>query len=347
MSATKIEWATHTVNWLAGCSHCSPGCDNCYAETMSRRLATMGQPRYQGVTKGGAWTGKVEYDRLALYRAFDGLRNARKPRRVFVNSMSDTFHPAAPWEAVVDLAKAIKAANGQRWHGDEWRFDLDLHTTRLHSRAHVLMLLTKRPTRLLAWQREHFPGGLPPWVWVGVTVEDQERVDQRVPVLLQVQASVRFVSCEPLLGAVRLDDVAHITGTGQTIIDALAGDYPNLRAFLPGVPRPPRLSWVIVGGESGPHARPMHPEWARSLRDQCQAAEVPFFFKQWGEWAPLEWSCVIDADKSRVSLSDGYPDGHMEWRPYHLFDDGREMARVGKKYVGREIDSETWAEVPR
>ncbi len=262
MSATKIPWATHTANWLAGCSHCSPACDHCYAEAMSARLAHMGPVRYRGVTgEDRKWTGAVVYDRPALHRAFDGLCNARKPRRVFANSMSDTFHPSAPESSLADLATEI-----QRVERDQVDFCW----------PHVLMLLTKRPAGLLAWQREYFPDGLPSWVWAGVTVEDQLRADQRVPKLLEVVAWVRFLSCEPMLGPVDLSRGWQPRQHFSAVLNALD------RAEVARLNRQDvaLFSWILCGDESGHHRRPADLAWVRSLRDQCIAVGVPFFLKQ-------------------------------------------------------------------
>jgi protein gp37 len=246
---TKIEWATHTSNWLAGCTKVSPACSHCYAETMSARLATMphAPQRYRdGVVEGRRWTGEVSYDRDALQLAFADLLGARWPRRVFINSMSDTFHVDAPPESLAHLAQYIRS---------------DRYGGAIGSTGHVIMLLTKRPDRMLAWQREHFHDGLPAWVWVGCTVEDQRRADERVPVLLQVQtAGVRFLSVEPLLGPVCLPYSAF---NGSDSFGAMEG-----------------IGWVIAGCESGAGRRETSVEWVRALRDDCAAAAVPFFLKQ-------------------------------------------------------------------
>jgi protein gp37 len=258
MSTTRIPWATHTVNWLAGCSHISPACDHCYAEAMTARMSAMpnSPARYRGgVIKDGRWTGRLVFDADAMSAAFESLVQARQPRRVFAGSMSDLFHPAVPAESLADLARKI----------------CDLGAVR-----HKLLLLTKRPHLLLDWQQRGFPRGLPTWVWVGVTAEDQQRADERIPVLLQVQAAVRFVSVEPMLGPI---DLCCVQYDRIVEIDALTGDH--------GVFRPLRgrgdalLSWVICGSENerDPRARPMDLAWVRSLRDQCQRAGVPFFYK--------------------------------------------------------------------
>ena len=276
---TKIEWATHTANWLAGCTKISPACQHCYAETMTARLATMphAPARYrEGVVEDRRWTGRIAYDANALHQAFADLESSRDPRRVFINSMSDTFHEDAPPESLEELALAIDL-HDQCWFRsdtgcerlDAVGYDISTMEMPTRGRRSCIMLLTKRPDRLLAWQREHFPDGLPSWVWVGCTVEDQRRADDRIPYLLQVDTAVRFLSCEPLLGPVDLDKLACRYRSSEAIGVRIGG-----RHEWPGI------QWVIVGGESGPGARPMHPEWARSLRDQCSAAGVAFFMKQ-------------------------------------------------------------------
>lgn len=168
------------------------------------------------------------------------------------------------------------------------------------------LLLTKRPARMASWAAEH---GWPENAWAGTTVEDQRRADERIPALLQVPARVRFLSMEPLLGPVDL--------SGYT---------------MGGVPAVP-LHWVIAGGESGPNARPMHPKWVRSLRDQCIQADVPFHFKQWGEWAP---DCLCG--KSGVCRTTPRPAGTCP---------GGVMFRCGKHRAGRLLDGRAWDEVPR
>lgn len=321
MSTTKIEWATHTSNWLAGCTKVSPACTHCYAESMTRRLASgLGRkmPQYQdGVVDldTGRWTGRVAYNRLALQRAFDGMINARKPRRVFCNSMSDTFHDDVPPESLTDLAARIEEIAAGLADGTcvPW--------------PHVVMLLTKRPQNLLRWQREHFPDGLPDWVWVGCTVEDQRRAEERADVLHQVRGAVRFLSCEPLVGPL------------------------DLRRWLPevgelGVPTGfgGSIGWVIAGGESGPKARPSHPDWFRSLRDQCVAAGVPFHFKQWGEWSGEPGAIWRRAGgESVIGLTVAGEETDVGGSHLHPY---TRMVRLGKKAAGRELDGRTWDEVP-
>jgi len=254
-SDTPIEWADDSTSAWWGCTHVSPGCAHCYAETMAARF------------KRGSWGAhgeralRVDACLADLARfARRGIREGR-PRRVFLGSMCDVFdqHP--------DLVEPRK----RLWDG--------LHA--LREGAHVLVL-TKRAAEMATWAREH---GWPAACWAGVSVEDQRRADERIPHLLTVPARVRFISAEPLLGAVDITDLA----CGG---NALAGCEASWDGETRNV-RPP-ISWVIVGGESGPGARPMDLEWARSLRDQCQSAAAPFFMKQMSAHAGADKKAIPD-----------------------------------------------------
>ena len=285
---TKIEWTDETWNPVTGCTKISPGCAHCYAERMAKRLAgRFGYPA-------------DEPFRVTLHpERLDTPLRWRKPRRVFVCSMGDLFHKDVP---------------------DGWIYEI-LGIMALAQR-HTFQVLTKRAARMYNYLsgfkgrtdimaaamcinenlRLHIDTEAIEWplpnVWLGVTAESQEAADERIPLLLQTPAAVRFVSCEPLLGPIDLG-----------LVDENGG--PNDFARLSG------LDWVIVGGESGPGARPMYPDWARSLRDQCQAAGVPFFFKQWGAFKPL---------RARHWLEAG-------WDP-----DSRKGGRI--------LDGRTWDEMP-
>ena len=281
---TGIEWTSATWNPLVGCSLESPGCARCYAMRLAARLERMGSARYAGLTRetkaGAVWTGEVRLVEEALTQPL----RWKRPRRIFVNSMSDLFHEDVPDEWI-DRVFAVMALAPQHTfqvltkRSERMRAYLDGRTGSLGGRiyphwaefgtAHKIGL---RPEML------HLPL---PHVHLGVSVEDQARADERIPHLLATPAAVRWISAEPLLGPVDLRFLQ--PGDPPVEIDALAGTH--------GVYRPhggenASLDWVVVGGESGPGARPMHPDWARSLRDQCAAAGVPFFFKQWGTWAP-------------------------------------------------------------
>lgn len=261
---TAIEWTDATWNVATGCTRVSPGCDHCYIErTPPFRMAGR---RFDGEGVGSS-TGVVLYpERLSIPLHW------RKPRKVFVNSLSDLFVKDIP----DDLIARVWAVMGS-------------------SAAHTFQVLTKRPARMRsllssadfrAEVEEHWvklfrtgpsraqfmPGTWPlPNVWGGVTVEDQERAALRIPILLRTPLAVRWLSCEPLLGAIDLGDWFSWSPQRETDID-----------------------WVVVGGESGPGARPMHSSWALSLRDQCEAAEVPFHFKQWGGKTPKSGGRILD-----------------------------------------------------
>jgi protein gp37 len=240
-----------------------------------------------------------------------------KPARVFVNSMSDLFHEDVPDEFIDNVFVIMAAAS-----------------------HHKFLILTKRPLRMKKYLNnldvEHlydiqygcYDKGLAvedwplPNVWLGVSVEDQKTADQRIPLLLQTPAAVRFVSCEPLLGEVDLKGWIYKNGmwvNGQN-----------------------RIDWIIVGGESGKNARPMHPGWVRSIRNQCVDAGVPFFFKQWGEWhydSPFE----LDHRRTYMDRSGSF----FGYNNQDHYDEGRLcFGRVGKKKAGRLLDGREWNEFP-
>jgi protein gp37 len=224
MADTSIEWTDMTWNPVAGCTVISPGCTNCYAMRMAARLDAMGVAKYRGLTRrsGGKakWTGIVHLDSASLPMPL----HWKKPRMVFVNSMSDLFHERVPDAFVVQV-----------WH------------VMAKASKHTFQILTKRPDRMA-----HLTKDLPLLrnVWLGTSVECSDYLD-RLDDLRQVRAQVRFVSFEPLLGSVRLADLSGI-------------------------------HWAIVGGESGPNARPMARSWVDEIHAACRAHDTAFFFKQWG-----------------------------------------------------------------
>ena len=288
---TKIAWCDSTFNPWIGCTKVSPACANCYAETLmdtrwNRVKWGKGQPRQR--TSSANWKQPLAWEKQA---AHTGIR-----RTVFCGSLCDWLDEEVPVEWLADLLDLIRQTPNLDWllltkRPELWHCRIyNAYTPDVT--GDNLPLLQWMGDWLCAWEEArgfslppHHRGKRPPLnVWIGVTVENQEMADKRIPELLKIPARVRFLSCEPLLGAVNMRAVAYIRAGGQTIIDALTGHMPN--AFSGTKPSWPRIDWVICGGESGPKARPMHPDWARSLRDQCKAAGVPFFFKQWGEWAP-------------------------------------------------------------
>jgi len=241
-----IGWCDITINPFVGCSKCSPGCDNCYAERFAARMAKnpATTKKYAGVVnESGEWTGGIsELDMTC----FDKL--PKKPCRVFVGSMTDFFHKNADFD---DQGKVLNRI--------------------AHTEQHTFLLLTKRPEN--AWKRYHT---MLPNVWLGVTVCNQEEADAKIPVLLDIPAAKRFVSIEPMLGPVDLTHHFFSEPTGKF------RTKNGKRQMECVTPPDGAISWVICGGETGLGARPMHPDWARSLRDQCAAAGVPFYFKGWG-----------------------------------------------------------------
>jgi protein gp37 len=325
--STSIEWTDHTLQpGIYGCSIASPACEHCYAATMAHRQAAMGN--YPLVTakrgtKGVHWTGEVRVDFDAIAPAFAKLPK-RKPARVFVTSMADLFHADVPWDFIGEVFRHM----AQRPHL-------------------TFQVLTKRPDHMAEWYATTQRGAKwPAHIWAGTTVEDQRRADERIPHLLKVPAKVRFLSMEPLLGAVTLDMIAVELDGLPGCVNALTGEWwpavgdadeeeRNRQPFGEG-----RIDWVITGGESGRNARPSHPDWFRSLRDQCASAGVPFFFKQWGEWAPSD---DIDANsKADHRYAEQYAeDGGV---PRHRWPDApvRETARrLGKGELGHDVSGDT------
>lgn len=271
MSArTAISWTERTWNPVTGCDRVSPGCDRCYALTMARRLKAMGQPRYQ--RDGDPRTSGPGFGVTVHPEAMHEPLRWRQPARVFVNSMSDLLHPRVPDDAVAEVFAVMALAQ---------RHTFQLLTKR-HARLRALLADNHFVEQVAAAARRRdrcdpalYDAGWPlPNVWVGVSVEDQQRAEARVPALLATPAAVRWVSCEPLLGPVDLGRAA-CPGTR-----AGSGAVPHLGGCCALAVC--QLDWVVLGGESGPGARPMDLAWARSLRDQCAAGGVPVHVKQLG-----------------------------------------------------------------
>ncbi|PXX66921.1 protein gp37 [Nocardia tenerifensis] len=269
---TGIEWTETTWNPVTGCDRISDGCDNCYALALAKRLKAMGAPKYQA--DGDPRTSGPGFGVRIHPAALDMPARWRAPRLVFVNSMSDLFHARVPESFVRQVFEVIASTP-----------------------RHTYQVLTKRPLRM----RRMALRGLvfPPNLWVGVSVEDQAST-ARITHLRATPAAVRFLSCEPLLGPIDLD--THLfpehcpDGCGcRRPDDADRHECGCGGACSHWRPRP-ALDWVIVGGESGPTARAMHPDWVRYLRDQCVDAGVPFFFKQWGGRTPKQHGRTLDGE---------------------------------------------------
>jgi protein gp37 len=359
---TNISWTTETWNPTIGCDKVSPGCDNCYAITQARIRAGNPNPKirgaYQGVVDRGEngvdWTGKVNLLPDRLQQPFKW----RKPRRVFVDSMSDLFHSDVPdgfiaqvWEVMAQTPQhtyqILTKRPGRmrswvtRWHDNTGDDDVPAGPHGMPPMPRgpeaVRATYTSPRARLFAdmldsmgdppegaayplydWMEgpRYYPGVLHN-VHLGVSVENQEWAQVRLPALRETPAATRFVSAEPLLGPVDL------------------------------TPWLDTIDWVICGGESGPGARPMHPEWARDLRDQCIGAGVAFHFKQWGEWSPRGYGIRCGVPRGREArFEDVRPAEH--WLPGSVDDRFTHtvMARVGPKAAGRELDGRTWDEYP-
>lgn len=354
---TVIEWTEATWSPITGCSVISSGCKHCYAMKLAGTRLQHHSSR-AGLTvdtkAGPVWTGEVRFNEKWLMQPISWQR----PRMIFVCAHADLFHPAVPDEWI------------DRVFGVMWACLYG----RNGAAGHVFQILTKRPERMRAYLHQdrlerwanaaiHYGGGCDPdglydqtmekakrphpRIWFGVSVEDQAAADERIPVLLQTPAAVRWISAEPLLGHV---DLCETFGMWW---NKTMGGFESSHSS--GFNRNPNnlaekaVDWVVVGGESGPKARPMHPEWARSLRDQCAAAGVPFLFKQWGEWAPrsdcyhtfsdgsscadrdpgaTKWPCIRLTERGlnghSLSNSDGGDDAYMQ--------------RIGKKEAGRRLD---------
>ncbi len=234
-----------------------------------------------------------------------------RPRRVFVCSMGDLFHEQVPDEFIAAVFDVMTQEGGNH---------------------HTYQVLTKRPARALDFlTRYYLNGRVPPLpnVWIGVTAEDQERADERIPLLLQTPAAVRFVSIEPMLGQIDLwaiNDGSWYDHEGATQYNALTGAAWWGGTGDHGLGGGPKLDWVICGGESGPGARPMSPEWARQLRDSCADAGVPFLFKQWGS--------VVRCDQLPEVESTELDRGENT----HDLCGSREYITIGKRRAGRELD---------
>ncbi len=310
---TSIEWADHSFNPWIGCTRISPGCDHCYAETRAKRFGEahlwQGERR---LTSDSTWRQPMLWQAAAV--------KAGRRERVFCASLADVFDNQVPEAWRAKLWTLIRFCSQLDW-----------------------LLLTKRPQNIAAMLPDDWGDG---WanVWLGTTVENQQQANLRIPNLLATPAAKHFLSCEPLLEMVSLEEAWH----GESALDAECwGDcnwciqnYPPLHNCQRGIQSEAAfdknrsgIDWVICGGESGAGARPMHPDWARSLRDQCAAAGVPFFFKQWGDWARL-----AEGSAPETFIDKG--------AAHFLPESGNWMVRIGKKKAGRLLDGRAHDEVP-
>ncbi|GAA4328369.1 phage Gp37/Gp68 family protein [Flaviaesturariibacter amylovorans] len=353
---SSIEWTGKTWNFLIGCDKVSAGCKNCYA--IHTAWIRLHNPLMAGIfdgtvekTASGArnWTGQINVieDRMLLPFSW------KKPDFVFVNSMSDLFHESVP-DAVLDRAFAVMALTDHTYQVLTKRAKrMEAYFAKPCTIANIMhemdkVLFGKKSGAILKKafhaKAQMLEGGAIPNVWLGVSVEDQKAADARIPHLLRTPAAVRFLSCEPLLGPVDVSRWLKIDWQCSGCRGYFGGDYNeacpdcgrtgywcgshkfNARKMPEGRLFPYQagiaIDWVICGGESGPGARPMHPDWARTLRDQCAAAGVDFFFKQWGNWAERDFRAARRKHTFTAHPGQAYCD----------------MYNVGKKVAGRRLD---------
>jgi protein gp37 len=373
MSAnSKIEWCDHTFNPWEGCQRVGPGCDNCYAEKRNARFAGgqainwgPGAPRRR--TSASNWAKPKTWN--AAHAEFFAQHGRRQ--RVFCASLADVFDNAVPinWFAgFLDLCRLTpnldKLLLTKRIGNVTWRLAEAMEYAQ-EAMANPL---------LANWICSWLDGDAPPTdVWIGGTIVNQAEADRDIPKLLAVPAAKRFLSMEPLLGPVDLDTIYNTDfGEGQPYLHPLIGRVSDGHGDGCNTPS---IDWVIVGGESGPGARPMHPDWSSSLRNQCVAAGVPFLFKQWGEWKPicqmeeaehdaLYKSCVTAKPhedqgnlddiygrwctvQTTVLHIDGSTHGFTEPMAFQQGTKAMQIFKIGKKAAGRLLDGRTWNGFPK
>lgn len=344
---TEIAWADSTFNPWIGCTKVGPGCDHCYAEAdfdLRKHRVKWGAGNPRSRTSAANWKKPIQWNAQpfsecmccgwrgelrdaevitnpsGFYPSVDTASlcpNCREPmlkaarRRVFCSSLADVFDNEVPEQWRIDLFRLIEATPNFDW-----------------------LLLTKRignaAPMMFAARGGHLP--LMQNVWIGATICNQAEAERDIPKLLQTPAAVRFVSIEPLLGPIDLERPR----PGPDLDQGHGAKICQPWLIQSGI------DWVIVGGESGPHARPMHPDWVRSLRDQCADAGVPYLFKQWGEWRPPEDCEEYDTTMGRAQRVPAFivaTSGSVHcFENEQTLDGGRPMLRVGKKAAGRLLD---------
>lgn len=327
---THIEWTDATWNPVTGCSVTSPGCTNCYAMKLAgTRLKHI--PSRAGLTReskaGPVWTGEVRFNEEWLTQPLKWQR----PRRIFVCAHGDLFHENVPDEWI-DRVFAVMALAPQHTFQVLTKRSARMREYLTRPTVEIRVGLEALGLAMEAYYRDRKsslgkgvalmgadinPGALKAWplpnVWLGVSVEDQARADERIPDLLATPAAVRWISAEPLLGPVDLVGIKSPQPGGR--INAVHGYHLGEKCE--------KLDWVVCGGESGPGTRPMHPDWARDLRDQCAAAGVAFLFKQWGQWV----ACLYNDPAQHGPVGNIKGIGENQW-----------MKRSGKKAAGRLLD---------
>lgn len=305
---SKIEWTNETWNPIIGCTKVSPGCDNCYAEKMACRLASMEHNisayDYRYIVNGTEfdkptkWNGETFFAESQINKPL----KRKKPTKYFVCSMGDLFHKSVSFQDVTGIIEIIEKC-----------------------KQHTFQILTKRPERMKEYFDLLLNGALDYTklaalpiknLWLGVTAENQEQAENRIPVLLQIPAKVHFVSIEPML----------------SFIDLMPAIFYEFEGWKLGIENPPKIDWVICGGESGHKARLINPGWVETLRDQCKKLRIPFFFKQWGEHLP-----IMDPSELKKYPLSKLVEKH-EWQTV--------FAKIGKKKAGSLLDGKEYNEMP-
>ncbi len=366
---SKIEWLAGGATWNPirarrksdgkkgwACVRVSPGCEHCYSEKQNVQCGTNPTRHGTGLKYTVPALQQVELflDEQTLLQPLSW----RKGRMIFPCSMTDWMADFVPDEWRDKMLAVMACARQHTFLALTKRADRQLAYLTVPDRramiareANAMMRASCRGMEdalasVFTWSRlEHgAPGeyanylaGITdrswplPNLWLGVSAEDQPRADERIPLLRQTPAAVRWVSGEPLLGAIDFRSWLNLTCCNGHLQPSREQVSCEIDDCCEAFNRDPLLHWIVAGGESGPGARPMQPNWARSLRDQCQAAGVPFFFKQWGEWAPLNQT---KAERSSR-------------RMLHRFENGAEVFKLGKAIAGRLLDGKEWSEYPK
>lgn len=347
---TSIGWTNSTWNAIRGCNRVSPGCENCYAETVAHRFGGPGQP-YEGLIVVGEngnyrWNGVIK---TVPNHLLDPMR-WKKPRMIFVNSMSDLFHERLSFEEISQIFAVMalcpqhifqiltKRADRMREYVDyitKRHVGRELMASYLYAQdspiANMARMNFKEPdlTRIYhgIWDGRIFPL---PNVWLGISIENQKYANERIPHLLQTPAAKRWISAEPLLGPINFYECS------DTWFQHGYKPWENT-PVLRGI------DWVVVGGESGPGARPMHPEWAREIHDVCSKTDTPFFFKQWGAF-----TIAYEGPNPETAIKNK----NTQWLNYaggcgFHGDKVVLMERVGKKNSGNLLDGNVYEQYPK